>query len=79
MNANKHQPATRLPWDGLPYKRGDRGLDVIKTDDAFELHAANAYPKLVAALSRLAWERADIDQRQVLEDARALLRELGEL
>lgn len=77
----KHAPATPLPWvaDGHHVTNADpktRMYIVVKREGpqqnaAYIAHAANAYPKLVEFVRTVA---ADRDA----EDARALLRELGE-
>lgn len=69
---SKHKPATPLPWARLPYKDGGRERKHIDTDDSFELHAANAYPRLVEAVRNMCSEVGN----PVYE---ALLRDLGEL
>src|SRR3990167_6932700 len=54
---------------------GDAGRDGSTQNAAYISHAANAYPKLVAALSLLVNPLAP---RHAVSDAAALLRELGE-
>ena len=92
-----HKPATPLPWKvaavgdlriihgGNPHARIAtwRGK-VVNADPAYIAHAANAYPRLVAALRDLVKaeeEYGDQDNAAVNEawaPAQALLRELGE-
>lgn len=72
----RNAPGTPLPWvGGLPYKTNiyGRARDVIKKDDAYELHAANAYPRLVDMVRVLR-----VGGAEVRDEADALLRELGE-
>jgi hypothetical protein len=90
----KHKPATPLPWfenwnnpqDGwiegqsqqvvvLTGVQDGQDQDDADKDAAYIAHAANAYPKLVRALYNI---QRDVRTRQDIEDARDLLRELGE-
>lgn len=54
------KPASCLPWEDYPGNmitdmRGGRvATDVSAADAAYTIHAANAYPKLVAALRETA-------------------------
>ena len=90
MSAN-HKPATPLPWttaDGyIKGANGDTsfGSDLYypwptEADMPYIVHAANAYPRLVAALKAM----TKPDEHGVefcspkVTAARALLRELGE-
>jgi hypothetical protein len=82
MSAVKHAPATPLPWPELPYKRVANGWmyqrerEEIDKDDAYELHAANAYPKLVAA--PIEAESQLVNEGVSGAWLRTLLRDLGE-
>jgi hypothetical protein len=87
------QPATALPWELVVSERTIRGgetylLNVcgsitnaeVLADAEYSVHAANAYPKLVAALMRAADGCAEfIPTQDEANEAYALLRELGEL
>jgi len=85
MNTNA-KPVTPLPWVTLPYKNGWRSFEEIKMDDAYELHAANAYPRLVKELQNIAnadpskWDDDMRDQFREWAQNRAnsLLHDLGE-
>jgi len=95
MTAVKHQPATPLPWEmdeeaticgnnsvvAVPRCRESAYMD----DDAYIVHAANAYPKQVTAalelLDALDREHADefgVDTAAAANRLSALLRSLGE-
>lgn len=68
------KPATPLPWS---YVVPGDGWD--KPDADYVLHAANAYPRLVEWVKRMA---EDLEEGHWQESKRAmqgLLRELGEL
>lgn len=73
----KHKPATALPWGALPYKSGDREREQIAQDDVYELHAANAYPKLVEAIKDSLHGHCDVGSQSSALFLR-VLRELGE-
>lgn len=68
------KPATPLPWRVLPYKIGCRTPEIIEVDDAYELHACNAYPRLVSALQAVYPMLPRGDQSTLA----LLLKELGE-
>lgn len=76
MNQIKHQPTTPLPWpndentDSARLMRGGR-------DAIYARHAANAYPKLVEALNKIADYSLGSKVQPALI-AREMLRELGE-
>ena len=107
MTQTKHAPATPLPWYSKVIGIGDPNATPIAAvkpnvvdaalegDAAYSAHAANSYPRLVAALRNMEqWardlsEQSDGNAIDGLErlrrehcpqynDARALLRELGE-
>ena len=67
----KHSPATSLPWPGLIPEP-----NFARQDAAYIVHAANAYPKLVKYIKQLT--DPDCFKDVAEEEARALLRELGE-
>lgn len=70
------KPATPLPWkQEIPL--GDGGEE-LRQNIIFAITAANAYPRLVAALRPMVEGTAWITDEQI-ETTRALLRELGEL
>ncbi len=88
--AVKHQPATPLPWrvssdaklrilgalhTGSRTIREQAGTGQCVNDAIYIAHAANAYPKLVAALN-LAYSR--LDDKAAREEIGALLNGLGE-
>lgn len=93
MNAVKNKPATPLPWTSNPdsqniYSANDRkgaiAMAINTHDAAYMLHAANAYPKLVAALLALTEtghtpEDRDEYLRKAHTAADDLLSELGEV
>lgn len=64
-----------------PYKRGDRERADIKVDDAYELHAANAYPRLVEALKQMigAMNQLGKGHHGDVAASEMLLHELGEM
>jgi hypothetical protein len=87
----KHEPETPLPWrvgdaghtvfgppNGNPSPQTvTMSKGVRKKDAAYIAHTANAYPKLVAALRRLA-ERMPNDTEGAYADGMKLLRDIGE-
>jgi hypothetical protein len=79
------KPATPLPWDRAPVYPdvyyGDPYVDMDDADAVYIVHAANAYPKLVAALRKYVESLEHPLHRLVLDgsEGRALLRELGEV
>jgi hypothetical protein len=86
-----HRPGTPLPWRVGDAGHGVFGppngkpapemvADVRRADNCrFIVHAANAYPKLVAALKDLQACADPVRDAKELKATRALLRELGEL
>jgi hypothetical protein len=72
-HSTRVRPATPLPWPNEENTGGTRlirgGLDAI-----YARHAANAYPRLVEALKNTGFKFGALP-----DEARALLRELGEL
>lgn len=93
-----NKPATPLPWRVSPAHAAQvqqesgvcRVADCFHADTAYIVHAANAYPELVAALResiqayrlQAIRDSADIEVRdgwaKLEENARALLAKLGE-
>ena len=82
----KHTPATPLPWidDGDLIIADDDGPayspvaeNMARSDRAFAVHAANAYPRLIDALR---WHTTGHGTPDLSgQKGRALLHELGEL
>lgn len=76
-----HEPATPLPWTletlpGFQYSRVTEPgyLEKVQKDEAYKVHAANAYPKLIAALQSIGADTTSTKMKR----AENLLRELGE-
>ena len=89
LSTSPHTPGTPLPWrvidDGETFyieqvvePDGDIAMSWDKQNAAYVVHAANAYPHLVAALHAIL-AAGDFDLHGCEELATELLRGLGEL
>lgn len=84
------KPATPLPFSAdEEFIRGADGSDagameVSEQNMAYVVHAANAYPQLVEALRKLTaadacnYERETMRYEGLFDNARSILRDLGE-
>ena len=81
------KPSTPLPWfncsiswvqpgdkDSINSPQGN-----MRGDSEYALHAANAYPRLVEALRFVVTHNAPLNPLNPVDNAKAILRELGEL
>jgi hypothetical protein len=75
MDQINNKPESQLPWQSLPSR-----FDCIKgeyfhdSDEAYILHACNAYPKLISTL-KLLNDSSRLGSISMVDD---LLKELGE-
>lgn len=69
----KHEPKTPLPWEYSTVKPLD------EDDVDYAIHAANSYPKLVAALKAIAADPDIMSVHRCMAVAEVVLKEVGEL